>query len=80
MDIYKSARLITTSQLLQKNKGIMVLGDVAGVTLTFNGISAGNWVTTRSSLHTAANSVNIIPTSIYGITLGTGSGKIFEIN
>ena len=58
----------------------MILGDVSGVTLTFNGLSGGTWVTSKTSLNTAVNSVNIIPTSVYGITLGTGGGKIFEIN
>jgi hypothetical protein len=77
---YKSARLVGASGKLNKNKGVMFIGaDGNSTTLGFKGLSGGNWVdsTATLTLTTGQRSV-IIPVSVYGVTLGTGS--VFELN
>ena len=77
---YKSARLVSASGRLNKNKGVMFIGaDGNNTILGFKGLSGGNWVdsTVTLTLTTGQRSV-IIPVSVYGVTLGTGS--VFELN
>jgi hypothetical protein len=77
---YKSARLIGASGKLQKNKGVMFVGDDTNTCkLQFKGLSGGNWVdsTATLTLTTAQLSV-IIPIQVYGCTLTSGS--LFELN
>jgi hypothetical protein len=78
MDIYKSARLIGASGKLKKNKGIMLVGAASAI-VEFQGMSGGNWVSTGSLGVTGlAGTVTVIPVSVYGITLSTGS--VLELN
>jgi len=77
---YKSARLVSASGRLNKNKGVMFIGSNTNSTiLGFKGLSGGNWVdsTVTLTLTTAQLSV-IIPVSVYGCTLTSGS--LFELN
>lgn len=78
MDIYKSARRIVANGKLQKNKGIMLIGGV-GATVEFKGISGGDWVSSTCGVTGAANTVTVIPVSVYGITLSAGA-IAFELN
>ena len=75
---YKSARLISANGKLQKNKGVMIVGNGTTI-LGLNGLSGGNWVNSQASIVTASGSSTIIiPVMVYGITLG--SAAAFELN
>lgn len=76
---YKSARLIGASGKLQKNKGVMVLGSNASVTLKLKGLSGGNWVESSAVVACGADhKVIIVPVQVYEVTLSSGS--VFELN
>jgi hypothetical protein len=79
-DQYKSARLVSASGKLQKNKGVMLVG-VSGdaCQLQLKGMSGGAWVDSSVglTLGTGQNSA-FVPIQTYGCTLG--SGKLFELN
>lgn len=79
MDIYKSARQVTASGSLQKNKGVMLVGAAGdGCQLRLKGLSLGNWVNYTAGLTLGAAGAQIIPVQVYGVTLGTGA--LFELN
>jgi hypothetical protein len=76
---YKSARLIGASGALNKNKGVMLVGASSSCTLKLRGISGGAWLDQTMGLTlTAQESFRIVPTQVYGVTLG--SGTLFELN
>jgi len=77
MDLYKSARKISGSGKLGKNKGVMFISN-ASATLEFRGLSGGNWISSTSTLTGVSNTVTIIPVSVYGLTYS--SGDIYELN
>jgi|LakMenE18May11ns_1017448.scaffolds.fasta_scaffold9928956_2 hypothetical protein len=79
MDIYQSARLISASGTLQKNKGIMLLGASSGILVKMTGLSGGNRVVSSVGVTGVANDIRIIPVQIIGITLGA-SGTVYELN
>jgi len=79
MDIYQSARLISASGPLQKNKGIMLVGAASGLLVKMTGLSAGNRVVSSTGITGIANEVTIIPVQITGVTLGS-SGTVYELN
>ena len=79
MDIYQSARLISASGTLQKNKGIMLLGASSGILVKMTGLSGGNRVVSSVGITGIANQVTIIPVQVTGVTLGA-SGTVYELN
>ena len=78
MDIYKSERRIVSNGKLQKNKGIMLIGQ-SGALVEFKGISGGDWVSSTVGVTGSAGTVTTIPVSVYGITLSSGA-VAFELN
>jgi len=76
---YKSARLIGASGLLNKNKGIMVVGTGGSVSVRLRGLSGGNWVTSTTTVQsTTSCPVTIVPIQVYGVTLS--AGDVYELN
>ena len=75
---YKSARLIGANGKLQKNKGVMIVGNGTTI-LGLNGLSGGNWVESSAVVTTGTeHKVIIVPVQVYEVTLNLGT--VFELN
>jgi hypothetical protein len=78
-DQYKSAKLISASGRLNKNKGVMVVGvSGAGCQLKVKGLSGGNWIDNTMGITLQGQPFVVVPVPVYGITLGTSAA--FELN